>query len=298
VPNRGRLAVRAALAAVWVLSILAWMPDARAQVVSPLGPPTGAEPSGEEAGGERISLPVDGSRAVVAERAHARVASILPPAWSAVVGRYQPLWDGVGAPSGFGLERWSPYFAAAAIAPQLAPHPFLSPWGMLSYEGWLFDRYRAAWDGPVGPDDRHGEAAGWLQRGDRAMAEGRPGDAAVAYRRTTQAAPELPLGWLALGAALAEAGEDRGSADAFRQGFDRYPSWLSPALDWEALYGGADRLVAVQSATAERASAGGDARFVAGVLHLFGGAPATGRRLLSTLPEDPHAAGLVARGPR
>jgi hypothetical protein len=291
------------LATLIVTVALPWGAFATAQVVQPLGPPSerGEPAPGEPETVEGGVIPVPlGGRSAEAARAGTRVGSVLPPAWSSVAVRYQPLWDvaGAGAGAGFGLERWSPYFAASAIMPQLSPHPFLSPWGMLAYEGWLFDRYRAAWDGAPAADDRLDGAASWLQRGDRAMAEGRADDAALAYRRVTQAAPELPLGWLALGAALAEAADDPGAADALRQGFDRYPAWLSPALDWQALFGGADRLVAVQSAAAERAEGSADARFVAGVLHLFGGAPATGRRLLAALPGDPHAAALLARGPR
>jgi hypothetical protein len=285
-----------------LVATLAFALPATAQDARPLGPdreraePT-PPPPGEEPG--RIPLPLSGSRAASAARAQAGVASVLPPAWSSVVGRYQPLWDAVGAPAGFGLERWGSYFAAAGLVPQLSAHPFLSPWGMLSYEGWLFDRYRAAWEDVPAGDVRLDQAAGWLQRGDRAMVEGRTDDAVLAYRRVTQTLPELPLGWLALGAALAQTGKDEEADRAFRQGLDRYPPWLAPALQWEALYGSADRLVAVQSATVERAESGRtEPRFVAGVLHLFGGAPATGRRLLSGLVGDPHAAALLARGPR
>jgi tetratricopeptide (TPR) repeat protein len=283
------------------LLALAW--PASAQDPRPLGPdlepaqPVPTAPGEEQAG--RIPLPLAGNRAAAAASAHAGVPSVLPPGWSAIVGRYQPLWDAVSAPAGFGLERWGSYFAAAGIVPQLSAHPFLSPWGMLSTEGWLFDRYRAAWDDVPPGDERLDQAAEWLQRGDRAMAEGRSEDAVLAYRRVTQTMPELPLGWLALGAALAQMGEDDEADRAFRQGFDRYPPWIAPALDWQALYGDADRLVALQSAAAERAVRGSsETRFVAGVLHLFGGAPATGRRLLSSLVEDPHAAALLARGPR
>ncbi len=288
------------LVAIALWSALVVGTPARAQVVQPSGPPSDAsEPAPPEVGEDgRIPLPLGGSRAAVAARAHGRVGSVLPPAWSSASGLYQPLWDAAGGPIGFGLERWGPYFAASAIMPQLSPHPFLSPWGMLSYEGWMFDRYRAVWGGLPAGDERTGQAAGWLQRGDVAMTEARPGDAVLAYRRVTQASPELPLGWLALGAALAETGDDAGAAGAFRQGLDRYPPWIAPAIDWEALYGSADRLVAVQTATAERAVRSSDARFVAGVLHLYGGAPATGRRLLSALGDDPHARALLARGPR
>jgi tetratricopeptide (TPR) repeat protein len=289
--------------ALALAAMLAFALPAAAQDARPLGPDREpAEPAppapGEEQGG-RIPLPLSGSRAASAARAQAGVASVLPPTWSSTVGRYQPLWDAVGAPAGFGLERWGSYFAAAGFVPRLSAHPFLSPWGMLSYEGWLYDRYRAAWEDVPGEDARLDQAAGWLQRGDRAMVEGRTDDAVLAYRRVTQTAPELPLGWLALGAALAQTGRDEEADRAFRQGLDRYPPWLAPAIDWEALYGSAERLVTVQSATAERAESGrAESRFVAGVLHLFGGAPATGRRLLSGLAGDPHAADLLARGPR
>lgn len=274
-----------------------------AQDVRPLGPdlapsgPTASRPDEEQSGS--IPLPLAGSRAATAALAQAGVASVLPPVWRTTADRYQPLWDVVGSSVGFGIERWGSYFAAAGIVPHLTPHPFLSPWGMLSYEGWLFDRYRAAWlDAPTS-DDLIAQAAVWLQSGDRAMAEGRPEEAALAYRQVTQSEPELPLGWLALGAALAEMGQDAEAGRSFRQGLDRYPAWLTPALDWEALYSGADRLVAVQSASVERASSGSpEARFVAGVLHLYGGAPATGRRFLSGLEGDPHAAMLLARSAR
>ena len=253
------------------------------------------EPTGIESG--IVPLPPTGNRAAAADRAGARVAAVLPADWRSIASYYQPLWDGAG--EGFGLERWGSYFAAAGIVPSITAHPFLSPWGMLSYEGWLFDRYRAAWESAPARGERLELAASWLQRGDRALAEARTEDAILAYGRVTQAAPEYPLGWLALGAALAEAARDEEAARALRQGLDRYPAWLSPSLDWEALYGAADRLVAVQSATSERALAGSaDARFVAGVMHLFGGAPATGRRLLGGLADDPHAAMLLARGPR
>jgi tetratricopeptide (TPR) repeat protein len=293
---------RALGVAVAALAVIVFAAPAAAQNVRPLAPilePADQAPSpSSDEETARIPLPLAASRAAAADRARPRVASVLPAAWSSIAERYQPLWDGAGAGTGFGLERWGPYFAAAGIVPSLAPHPFLSPWGMLSYEGWLFDRYRAAWEETADDAERHDLAAGWLQRGDRAIAEGRIDDAALAYRRVTQAAPEFPLGWLALGAALAESGADQEAAGALRQGLDRYPSWLAPALDWEALYGSADRLVGVQSATAERALAGSDdARFVAGVLHLFGGAPATGRRLLSGLVADPHARMLLGRGP-
>jgi tetratricopeptide (TPR) repeat protein len=286
------------VAAIAALQIAA---PAQGQEVRPMGPvlePANQGPRPEEEPG-RVPLPPLSSRAASADRARARVASVLPAAWSSIASRYQPLWEGAGAATGFGLERWGSYFAAAGIVPQLSPHPFLSPWGMLSYEGWLFDRYRAAWEEAYETDERLDTAASWLQRGDRAMAEGRIEDGILAYRRVTQGVPEYPLGWLALGAALAEAGDDDDAARALRQGLDRYPSWLAPALDWEMLYGSAERLLAVQAATAERAAAGSDpARFVAGVLHLYGGAPATGRRLLAGLVDDPHAEMLQTRGPR
>lgn len=245
-----------------------------------------------------IALPLIAGRAAAADRSPTRVASVMPTTWTSITSRYEPLWDAAGA-TGFGLARWGSYFAAAGIVPSIAPHPFLSPWGMLSYEGWLFDRYRAVWGAPPAAPERLDLAARWLQRGDRAMAEGAVEEAVRAYRRATHAAPEFALGWLALGAALAASAHDGEAARAFRLGLDRYPSWIAPALDWEALYTSPERLLAVQSAAAERATTGSeDSRFVAGVLLMFGGAPAAGRSLLSGSPNDPHAAMLLSRGPR
>jgi tetratricopeptide (TPR) repeat protein len=294
-------AIRALSVALTAFAALQQAPPVRGQEVSPMAPVLEPADRGPRNEGEPelFPLPSTSSRAAAADRARARVGSVLPPTWSSIAARYQPLWEASGTASGFGLDRWGSYFAAAGIVPQITPHPFLSPWGMLSYEGWLFDRYRAAWEESFAVDERLDASATWLQRGDRAMAEGRIEDGILAYRRVTQSAPEFPLGWLGLGAALAEAGNDDEAARAFRQGLDRYPSWLTPALDWEMLYGGADRLMAIQAATAERALAGSaTARFVAGVLHLYGGAPATGRRLLAGLVDDPHAEMLETLGPR
>lgn len=269
-----------------------------APILEPLEPgaPSGRTPDGEEP--SLIPLPQAPSRSAAASRDRVTVAAVLPTSWTGVTAEYQPVWAGVTSLHGLGLHRWSAYFTAAALSPVLAPHPFFSPWGLLSYDGWVFDRYRSAWRTRRAPP-LLAEAAAWLQRGDRAMLEGRYADAATAYRRVAQAAPDFPLGYLALGAALAAAGDDEGAARAFHQSLDHYPAGLGLNVDWELLYGGGRRLAAVEAETVQRAQTGGPAsRFVAGVVNLFGNRPALARRILQTLPQDPHAATLLSRGPR
>jgi tetratricopeptide (TPR) repeat protein len=244
-----------------------------------------------------LPVPEASGRADAAIRSRSR-AVVLPSLWTEVGAAYQPLWMGIGSAHGFGIERWSPYFAAAVIVPTISPHPVFGPWGMLSTEGWLFEFYRSLWT-TTREATRMTEAAGWLQRGDHAMILGRTEEAVTAYRRVTVTVPEYALGYLALGAALAEQGDDRGAEQAFRQSLDHYPAWLTLAIDWPALFGETDRLVAAQRAAVERSRSGDpSSRFVAGMLQLFGGAPAAGRATLSGLRPDPHAEMLLARGPK
>lgn len=302
-PRNVRLIVAAL---VWLICGLGSEEPARAQDIRPLAPvlepaepgnrPEVPGPAGEDP--ELIPLPQAPSRTAAASRDRVRVAAVLPASWSGVTAQYQPYWTGITSVNGFGLHGLTPYFAAAGLVPILTPHPFLGPWGMLGYEGWLFDRYRSVWGSPrsAGP---LGDAAEWLQRGDHAMANSRAADAAHAYRRVTLAAPDFPLGYLGLGAALAELGDDEAAARAFRQSLDRYPAWLALSVDWALFYGNPGRLASVQAAAAERAEAGGAAsRFVAGVLYLFGDRADLGRGLLAGLEGDRHAELLVTRGPR
>ena len=260
-------------------------------------PEDGVEtPSPDEPG--LIPLPEAPNRTTAASRDRVRVTTVLPASWSGVVANYQPLWIGVLSPSGFGLHRWTPYFASSALAPVLIAHPFFGPWGVLSYDGWILDRYRQVWTS-ARPPERLAEAGHWLQLGDRAMAERSAREAAEAYRQVTQVAPGFPLGYLGLGAALAELGDDVGAAQAFRQSLDRYPAWLALAVDWSLFYGRQDRLEAVQAAADRRAESGSaNSRLVAGVLHMFGDQPTLGREMLSGLAGDPHAVHLMTRGPR
>lgn len=286
------------LAWACVLTPLARAPLARAQDVRPLlpvlEPVEPPEPPAEPGGLEIIALPRATSRAEAASGDRVRVAAVLPASWSAVAAGYQPYWSGVAPADGFGLQLWAGHFAASAIVPAVTPHPFFSPWGMLAYEGRLFENYRALWTGP-GTADLAGEAARWLQRGDHAMASGRAPEAAHAYRRVTLAAPDFPLGYLGLGAALAELGDDEPAAMAFRQGLDHYPPWLPLEIDWSRLWVDPDRLAGIQTAAARRAVRGAPAsRFTAGVLHLLGGRSDSGRELLDDLTGDAHAALLLS----
>jgi hypothetical protein len=281
--------------------------ELRAQDIQPLAPvlePNDREqpedgvetPDPDEPG--LIPLPEAPNRTTAASRDRVRVTTVLPASWSGVVASHQPLWMGILSASGFGLHRWTPYFASSALAPVLTAHPFFGPWGVLSYDGWILDRYRQVWTS-ARPPERLAEAGHWLQLGDRAMAEQSAGEAATAYRHVTLAAPDFPLGYLGLGAALAELGDDVGAAQAFRQSLDRYPAWLGMAVDWSLLYGRRDRLEAVQAAADRRAETGSaNSQFVAGVLHMFGDDPTVGREMLSELPDDPHAVHLMTRGPR
>jgi tetratricopeptide (TPR) repeat protein len=226
------------------------------------------------------------------------VAAVLPTSWTRIAERYQPVWVEIAAPQGFGLHAWRAYFAASALSPAVSPHPFFSPWGVLSYDGWVYDRYRDVWSN-ARPPALLGEASTWLQRADRLMLDGRPAEAASAYRRVTQAAADFPIGYFGLGAALAETGQDEDAAQAFRQGLERYPPWLGLSLDWLRLYGDPGRLRAVQAATAERGSVGASpSRFVAGILHLFGERPAQGQALLRGMAEgDGQVQLLLNQGP-
>ncbi|MFN2384210.1 MAG: hypothetical protein ABR559_08105 [Gemmatimonadota bacterium] len=288
-----------------IVALLVWPAAAAAQDPRPLAPvfePTGpgeSEPADQaDVTRGEIPLPTAADRTAAAARASLPVGAVLPASWTALAVGYQPLWMEIGSARGFGLERWGGYFAATGLVPVISPHPFFSPWGMLSYDTWLFERYRAVWT-PAREAPLFGPAAAWLQRGDRAMIDGDPAGAAEAYRRAALGAPEVPLAYLGLGAALAAAGDDAAAARAFRQSLDRYPAWLALAIDWPALFGDGARLAAVQAAAVERARSGDpSSRFVAGVLHLFGGAPATGRELLAGLAADPHTELLLARGPR
>jgi len=300
-----RSALRALTGVVAV--ILVWaVPEARGQDVRPLAPILEpAEPvlpsdrrGGEDGRPELVPLPDASSRTVAASRDRVRVAAVLPFSWTRIAERYQPAWVEIAAPQGFGLHAWRAYFAASAMSPAISPHPFFSPWGMLSYDGWLYDRYRDVWSNARSPA-LLGEAANWLQRGDGLMVDGRSAEAASAYRRVTQSAPDFPIGYFGLGAALAETGQDGAAAQAFRQGLERYPAWLGLSLDLLRLYGDPQRLRDVQAATAQRGSVGpSPSRFVAGVLYLFGDRPAQGRALLKGMAEgDGQVQMLLNQGP-
>ena len=279
---------------------------AHAQEVRPLAPVLEpAEPMrpGERRGNDDgqpdlVPIPDASSRAAAASRDRVRMAAVLPPSWSRVAERYQPVWVGITTPQGFGLHAWREYFALAAAAPAISAHPFFSPWGMLSYDGWLYDRYRDVWSTARAPA-LLADASVWLQRGDRMMVAGRPEEAVQAYRRVTQSAPDFPIGYFGLGAALAELGRDGEAARAFRQGLERYPVWLGLSIDWRQLYGHSDRLQTVQAASARRAGPDASAsRFVAGVLHLFGDRPELGRTLLQGMAEgDGQVQLLLSQGP-
>lgn len=280
--------------------------EARGQDVRPLAPILEpAEPvlpgdsrGGEDGRPELVPLPDASSRTVAASRDRVRVAAVLPSSWTRIAERYQPVWVEVVAPQGFGLHAWRAYFTATAMTPVISPHPFFSPWGMLSYDGWLYDRYRDVWSN-ARPPALLDEAATWLQRGDRLMVEGHPVEAASAYRRVTQSAPDFPIGFFGLGAALAETGQDEAAAVAFRQALERYPAWLGLALDLGRLYGDPERLRDVQASTAERGSHGASpSRLVAGILHLFGDRPGQGRALLRGMAEgDGQVQMLLNQGP-
>lgn len=271
-----------------------------APVLEPAEPLRPGERRGDDDGQpELVPLPDASSRAETASQDRVRVAAVLPASWTRIAERYQPAWVGVATPNGFGLHAWREYFALSAAAPVLTAHPFFSPWGMLSYDGWLYDRYRDVWSRAPAPE-LLADASIWLQRGDRMMAEGRPTDAVQAYRRVTQSAPDFPLGYFGLGAALAELTQDDQSARAFRQGLERYPVWLVLSLDLRQLYGDADRLGAVLAASARRGNAeNSSGRFVAGVLHLFADRPEQGRTLLRGMAErDSQVQLLLTQGPR
>lgn len=274
-----------------------------AQDVSPLTPMSGKdgprrEPAVEiPSSGQAVVIPLPqaANRVEAADRSRIRVTAALPSSWISVSTRYQPYWSVVEPAGSFGIESWSPWFAASGLVPVLAPHPFFSPWGLLSYDGWLYDRYRAIW-GSAGSADSRPDAALWLQRGDRAMLESRPREAVQAYRRVTQIAPDLPLGFFGLGIALAELGEDEDAAAALRQAIDRYPGWLPPAVDWIALVGDGTRMARLLVTTAERAERGDRASvFVAGVMSLYGGEPSAGRAYLAEMLPDEHARILLSR---
>ena len=296
--SRERLGLFAAIA----LGLCMAAPAA-AQDVSPLTPMSGkdgprAEPAVEtppNGQGVVIPLPQAASRVEAADRSRIRVTAALPASWISVSTRYQPYWSGVEPAGAFGIESWSPWFAASGMVPVLSPHPFFSPWGLLSYDGWMYDRYRAIW-GAAGSADSRPDAALWLQRGDRAMLESRPREAAQAYRRVTQIAPDLPLGYFGLGIALAELAQDDDAAAALRQAIDRYPGWLPPSVDWIALVGDGARMARLLTATGGRAERGDRASvFVAGVMSLYGGEPSAGRAYLATILPDEHARILLSR---
>lgn len=271
-----------------------------APVLEPAEPVRPGERRGDDDGQpELVPLPDASSRTAAASQDRVRVAAVLPASWTRIAERYQPVWVRIATPNGFGLHAWREYFALSAAAPALSAHPFFSPWGMLSYDGWLYDRYRDVWSRAPAPE-LLADASVWLQRGDRMMAEGRPAEAVQAYRRVTQSAPDFPIGYFGLGAALAELGEDDPAARAFRQGLERYPVWLVLSLDWRQLYGDPERLRSVLTASARRGSAEATAsRFVAGVLHLFADRAEQGRTLLKGMGEsDGQAQLLLSQGPR
>lgn len=277
--------------------------SAKAQDARPLSPvlrPGPAERLGhdeETSEPGAVPLPEASSRAATAAAARPR-AAVLPVAWTDVASRWEPHWIGIATGNGFGVDRWSSWFAAAGLVPRVEPHPFFSPWGLFAYEGWIFDRYRSGWT-PLRRDGRFAEAATWIRLGDRGMLEARWLDAATAYRRATLAAPELPHGYLGLGAALAGMAEDVAAAQALRQGVDRWPAWLPLEIDWDRLWEDGARLASVLEASRARASRGEtDSRLVAGALHLFGGQAAAGREILAGMESDPHAEILLSRGPR
>lgn len=95
---------------------------------------------------------------------------------------------------------------------------------------------------------------------------------------------------------MAESGDDEAAAASLRQAIDRYPGWLAPSVDWNALLGDGPRLGRLLSATSARAERGGRASvFVAGVMNLYGGEPAAGRAYLSAILPDEHAQILLSR---
>jgi tetratricopeptide (TPR) repeat protein len=289
--------------ALIAVATLGWSTALQAQEVRPLAPVL--EPDESEQPGKRdadgkpqlIPLPDVSSRTATASRDRVQLVAVLPASWTHIAERYQPVWVGIATPHGFGLHAWGEYFALSAAAPTLSAHPFFSPWGILSYDGWVYDRYRDVWS-RTQTSELLADASIWMQRGDRMMAEARPAEAVQAYRRVTQSAPDFPIGYIGLGAALAELGEDEDAARAFRQGFERYPGWLGLSFDWTRLYGDSERLRSVLAAAARRT--GGDrpspSRFVAGVLHLFGGRPEQGRALLRGMGEgDVQAQRLLSQ---
>ncbi len=262
-----------------------------------LAPAEGTPRDGVDSDGGVVPLPEAGSRSAAAEGARARVVSVLPAAWTDVATAYQPFWVAVRPVNAFGVDRWSSYFGVSGMVPALAPHPFLGPWGLMSYDGWIYERYRAIWT-PSDVEPRLATAADALRRGDRALAAGDPAAAAMAYGLAVRAVPELPLGYLGLGAARVAGDDEAGAARAFRQALDRYPSWLSLDIDLSTLLG-RDRMRTLRGRTAARAALGSaDGRFVAGVVGLFGGDPAAGRRWLEELPPDRYTEQLLSRGPR
>lgn len=290
--------------AVTLVALVAvWYHPADAQDARPLTPvlrpgPVERAPH-EEASSEPVSIPLPeaSSRAATADAARAR-ASVLPVAWTDVASRWQPHWVGVAPGNGFGVDRWSSWFAAAGLVARVEPHPFFSPWGLFAYDGWIFDRYRSGWVASRNAG-RLDEAAAWIRRGDRGMLEARWLDAATAYRRATLEAPGLPHGYLGLGAALAVMAEDVAAAQAFRQGVDRWPAWLPLEVEWDRLWEDEDRFASVLEDSSERARRGEvDSRLVAGTLHLFGGRASAGREILAGMEPDPYAETLLSRGPR
>ena len=128
------------------------------------------------------------------------------------------------------------------------------------------------------------------------MLAGRPREAAQAYRRVTQIASDLPLGYFGLGIAQAELGDDDAASASLRQGIDRYPGWLAPGVDWVSMIGDDARMTGLLEASASRAERGDRASvFVAGILRLYGGDPAAGRAYLSSILPDEHAEILLSR---
>lgn len=273
-----------------------------AQDVRPLTPVLDPPPEqGEEERTPRedpavVPLPEATSRADAAARTRSRTA-VLPTGWTSLAKQYQPYWLSVAPPNAFGIGRWSAWFAGSGLAPRMAPHPFFTPFGILAYEGWIFERYRALWTGVR--VEEGGRAAVWLQRGDREMAAGRIERAARAYRRAALERPELPHAHLALAVALAETGDDAAAAKAIRRGVARYAAWLPLEIRWIDLLADENRLSKLLTATARRARASPepDPRLVAGVIHLFGGRPRAGRALLGELEPDATTRKLLSRGP-
>lgn len=136
----------------------------------------------------------------------------------------------------------------------------------------------------------------YLAVGDEAFREGRYGDAARAYSRAVEFAPELGILRLVLSDALFAIGDYRWAAAEMRKALELDPSLALHAVDKRSFYGTPadfDRQLALLERYLEDHFLDADARLLLAGNYLFGGRPAAAVDLL----ESPFSSEVIGAEP-